>query len=332
MPEARIAASVIVPTFGRFVPLIETVRDLLKQDHPAFEVVVADQNPEWPADLELAVDTIKADPRVRWCTLPSPAVVAARNIAVEESRGDVLIFVDDDVSIPSPTFVRDHVRLLDDQTVAAIVGRECPVGQSASRDTTAERQINPWTSKEQTPLQQTMSFDRNGVRAERVCTFCTCNGSIRRSAFLSFGGFDELFTGNSYGDDYDLALRLNSQGFAIRYDPTPWLIHYKAPIGGLRLSDPANRASGTATAQGLWLFVLRHGHRGMWTTLLVRHVLRKTILLKRNIVRPWRQLPVIAQTCAGLGCALWQLRRGPQSRFTRNAGGATAKARPVNAA
>ncbi len=165
---------------------------------------------------------------------------------------------------------------------------------------------------------QALGFDRDSSRRVWVTTFCTCNGSIRRDAFLAVGGFDENFTGNSYGDDYDLAIRLDAAGYRIVFDPEAALVHLRVPVGGLRLSDSANSFNEFDRALSSWIFVLRHG-RGRMPSLLYRHLLRKTVLMKRNVVRPWRQPAV----WAGLIRAYFEARRrvqaGPRSRFTQAA-------------
>jgi GT2 family glycosyltransferase len=311
--------SVIVPTYRRFEPLLQTVSDLLAQEHRGFEVLVVDQNSEWPAALDDKVAALRRDPRVHWMSLEPPGVVRARNQAVEAARGAILLFVDDDVFIPSRQFIAAHARHFQDPAVVAVVGRERQVTDAAIPDAP----LPPLDSVPAlpppaalTPLQQALWFDRNGTTPQHVCTFSTCNGSMRRAAFLAIGGFDEGFRGNSYGDDYDLALRLHGKGGVMVYDPDAWLVHRRVPLGGLRLSDPTNTASGTETIEGFWRFIFRHGYPGMYGYLIRTHVLRKTVLLRRNLMRPWRQPMIMLQT-ARAGWRAWR-RAGapPQSRFT----------------
>jgi GT2 family glycosyltransferase len=304
--------SVIVPTFRRFDPLLGTLRDLLNQDYPLFEIVVADQNPQWPEDLTAPRVRIQADPRVRWLRLERPGVVAARNAAAAASIGEILLFVDDDVLVSDRTWIRRHAENFGDPTIAATVGRERqvvddttpPVEPSGRGDAATLPAPRDWSA-----LQQAMWFNRNADRRQYVSTFSTCNGSIRRSAFLSVGGFDEAFGGHSYGDDYDLALRLDGRGFRAVYDPTAWLVHLRAPLGGLRLTDPSNTADGVLLAQGLWLFVLRHGYRGMYWRLVKDHVLRKTVLLRRNVIRPWRSARAVVDVAQGFRLARMKVGR-----------------------
>ena len=302
--------SIIVPTFRRFDPLLRTLEDLIAQDHPRFEIIVADQNPEWPASHHAAIARFQADPRIE-CMSGSPGVVAARNRAVARSRGDLLLFVDDDVLVPDRTLLARHAANYDDPAVMAVVGRERQPGDQFDQTSGPEGQTKSAALPPpagQSPLQQALFFNRNGDRRQQVCTFSTCNSSVRRSAWFAVGGFDERFRGNSYGDDYDFALRLHARGHAIVYDPSAWLVHLRAPAGGLRLTDRQNPVDMTATAEGLWLFVLRHGHRGMYAWLVWHHVLRKTVALRRHFFEPWQQLQVAWSVTRALPRAMGHMR------------------------
>ena len=307
--------SVIVPTYRRFECLIRTVEDLLSQDYAAFEVIVVDQNPSWPTDLEPRRSAIRADPRVQWLVLGSPGVVVARNRAVAASTGEILLFVDDDVLIPHRQLLARHVSAYATPEIAAVIGRERPHDASHDDDDRAPSGVVLPPPPGLTALQQVIWFNRNGDDAQQVCAFSTCNSSIRRSAFLAVGGFDELYSGNAYGDDSDLALRLHARGSAMVYEPAAWLIHRRVPMGGLRLSDRTNMIDEVASAHGLWLFVLRHGHRGMYRYLVVQHVLRKTVLLKRNVTRPWREFRTATSLVRAFFRARKTLHQGPQSIF-----------------
>jgi GT2 family glycosyltransferase len=310
--------SVVIPTYRRYRPTLSTLRDLLAQDYPEFEIVVADQNPTWPAEFQSELDTLKANHRVRWLTLETPGVVAARNEAVRVSTGEILVFVDDDVEIRDKSFLRRHAWNYRDARVAAVAGRECSAGAStqfsAPRDEDAPPLEAPQFSGE-SALQQVLAFNREGSQRQWAATFCTCNASIRRGVFLAVNGFDENFSGNSYGDDYDLAIRLHEAGHRIIFDPAAGLVHLQTPMGGLRLSDASNSFNEFDRALSSWIFLLRHGTKRTWPSLFYRHLLRKTVLLKRNVVRPWRQFPV----CAGVVRAFFEARRrvrgGPRSRF-----------------
>jgi GT2 family glycosyltransferase len=106
-------------------------------------------------------------------------------------------------------------------------------------------------------------------------------------------GLDAAFAGNSYGDDYDLALRMRAAGLRTVFDPLPSVRHTRAPMGGLRLDDPMNRCAEWKKYLSLWIFHLRHVPPKWKRWSLYNGILRKSLLLRHNAVRPWRW-PVVA--------------------------------------
>jgi GT2 family glycosyltransferase len=307
--------SAIVPTFRRFRPVLDTVRALLDQHYTPLEIIVADQNGEWPADLVAERDALAADPRVDWLRIDPPGVVVARNRAVQRAAGEILLFVDDDVALPDADFITRHVRNYADPSIVAVAGCELRTGDPLGALPPLD-EIGPSPEfAAGNPLEAVLTFNRSSHDRRTVCTFCTCNGSMRRDAFLAVGGFDENFAGNSYGDDYDLALRLADTNARIVYDPSARLIHLKAPIGGLRASDSGNPFGERDKVLSGALMFFRHGRAGFRWNLFYNYVLRRSILLRRNIERPWRQPAAWLGTIAALWDAARRVRRGPTSRL-----------------
>src|SRR5262249_5116455 len=97
--DPKVLLSIIIPTYRRFVPLLDTVEMVLAQQQVDFEVLVVDQNPVWPEDLIDRKKRLATDGRMKWLIRDRPAVVAARHDAVEAAVGDIFVFIDDDVKI-----------------------------------------------------------------------------------------------------------------------------------------------------------------------------------------------------------------------------------------
>ncbi|QCS50070.1 glycosyltransferase family 2 protein [Picosynechococcus sp. PCC 11901] len=308
-------ASIVLPSYRRYQPLLNTISDLLRQNSDDFEIIVVDQNLEWPSEYVKERDSFKTHSKIVWITLDRAEVVLARNIAVNKAKGDVLIFIDDDVKIPDPFFVEKHLKNYEDHTINIVIGRECQAGFKENDQTNETSEANQLRHLSFSSLQQALWFDRNSTLPTKVCTFSTCNGSMRKSVFLEVSGFDENYQGNSYGDDYDLILRLNKLGYIGVYDPQAWLIHLRVPMGGLRMSDVTNKVDYARTSTGFWIFFLRHGEKGMYSHLFYNHILRKTVLMKTNLKRPWREIPVILGLILGFFRAYKLVQKGVDSPF-----------------
>lgn len=310
--------SVIIPTFRRFLPLLDTVQDILDQKEVDFEVLIVDQNDAWPETLSARKRLLANDRRVKWLVRDLPGVVSARHDAVQVAVGNIFVFIDDDVYIPDPFFLARHFanyRALPE--IDVVIGREIYNGQPVPTLVQFPPTLDELTTGQPvagTPCDQVIGFDRmQSVRYE-VISFCTCNSSVRREAFFRVGGFDESFYGSAYGDDYDFAIRLAHAGGRFVYDPQAWLIHLQAPTGGLRMSDLRYRQSERERIYSSVLFLLKNWN-STWRWYLFWRVLRRSIFLKANLKRPWRQPKVWMGLWQAWVEASTAVRRGPVSRF-----------------
>lgn len=141
----------------------------------------------------------------------SPASLA-RNRAAGQARGEVLIFIDDDVIFSGPQVLSEVVRVLlsgDRKDAVNITWRLAPRANWVQRKQAAD------------PL---FTFDRQGTVAEISWRECgAACFAIRSSLFASLGGYDENLIS---GEDCDLAYRLTKDGGRIITLPHCWIEHH----------------------------------------------------------------------------------------------------------
>jgi GT2 family glycosyltransferase len=92
---------VIVPTFGRPAAVSDALDSLLALD-PArsqVEILVVDNNSDAALCTEVRAACTAAGGPVRYVAEPSPGLSAARHRGAHEARGEVLVFIDDDVRV-----------------------------------------------------------------------------------------------------------------------------------------------------------------------------------------------------------------------------------------
>ncbi len=96
-----VKVSVVIPTHAPRYPVLREVLEALRNQEGgrADEVLVGvDQDPpEWAEDF----------PEVRWIRSDRPSPAAKRNRCLEAARGDIVLFLDDDV-IPDPRVITAH--------------------------------------------------------------------------------------------------------------------------------------------------------------------------------------------------------------------------------
>lgn len=202
---AALEASVIVPTFNDWTNLSRCLACLEQQDldPTRFEVVIGNNNADdmVPDNLQLA-----ANVRVVWA--PEPGSYAARNAAVNASRGDALFFTDADCR-PATDWLSTGLHLLSTQTAENRFGGEIrllPAGQHWEVAEHYDRLFN---------LRQARYVER-GYAA-------TANLLVTRSLFERVGPFDDSLYSSG---DKQWNRRAGKLGSIIRYAPELVVEHY----------------------------------------------------------------------------------------------------------
>jgi GT2 family glycosyltransferase len=219
---SRPEVSVVVPTFRRPQLLRACVESFDRQgDAVGFEMVVVDDGSgdETPAVLDRLAH---ARPWLRWSRNDAnlgPA--AARNRALAQASGRLVLFVDDDI-VAAPDLVRTHVEL----HRAAGDDRLAVLGRVSWHPALAVTPFMRWLDR--SGLQ--FGYDtwlREGPVAVPASAFYTANLSMRRELVTEVGGFDERFPFPAY-EDLELATRLTDHGLRMEYRPAALAYHRRA--------------------------------------------------------------------------------------------------------
>ena len=224
--------SVVIPTYEREEPLVDTIADVIKQDYPKFEVLVIDQTvshkPETQVYLEQQTNasTIKLF-RLTWASLPG-----ARNYALRHCSGEIILFIDDDVRLEQGFLVAHARNYVDRPEIGAVAGRV--FDRMKLGDSGGELEIEDLPPEASDPGIAWYHIDLvHTVRAQRVISARGCNMSYRREVFTKYGlNFDERFRGSAVREESDFCLRLRQTGYHIWFDPEASLVHLGEESGG----------------------------------------------------------------------------------------------------
>ena len=96
--------SVIVPTFNRAYILEKTINFLLEQTYPDYEIIIIDQS-EYPETKKYE----KKSDIIKYIHIKERSVTNARNVGIKKSKGDIILFLDDDI-IPDNDLILHHVQ------------------------------------------------------------------------------------------------------------------------------------------------------------------------------------------------------------------------------
>lgn len=279
-----LSASVVICTRDRPELLARCLGSLATMLGPADEVLVVDNASRSAATQEVA----RAHPFVRYVHEPTPGLDVARNTGVRASKGEIVAFCDDDVSVGPAWLSRIKAAFLEDEVMAATG----PL-LAASLDTEAEYLFETRWGFNRGFAVRTFGpeyFAANRVRGVPVWEIgAGANMAFRRSVFAAVGGFDERLDVGAAGcsGDSEMWYRILAAGFRCRYEPSAISFHqHRQDLEALR-SQIFHYMRGHAAA--LLIQFERTGHWGNIRRLLfglplnyVRRCLRRALRRDRG--------------------------------------------------
>jgi GT2 family glycosyltransferase len=226
MDQQKQGISVIVPTLNRGSFLIDTLHDLLAQEHRPLEILVVDQSREEdPALLRLILEHSNL---LSYHKVPFRGLPPARNYGWQQAKYEAIVFVDDDIRC-GPSLVSEHLRGLSQPNIGMVAGA---IEERASlrENTPTPGQFNSWTA---TPTRGFSPTDDCLVDHVPGGNF-----SAWRWVLEAAGGFDEaLVVGAALYEETELCLRVRKCGFDIYFNGSALLQHLAAGDGGCRVRD-----------------------------------------------------------------------------------------------
>ena len=223
MAAAGLRVSIVVPTFRRPTALRDTLAALARLEFPAdaYEVIVVDDGSdrETQAVVERAAAAMK--PAVRYLGLSNAGVATARNRGARLARGDVLIFLDDDM-IVEPNHIEEHLRTQELYGPGLVNGHwefeprvrslleESPFGRF-------RLEVEEWVKEgiAKRPLRE---------RCVVPSAVTACNLSLSRKTFEELGGFDEDFP-FAGSEDLEFSARAADAQLPLVYNRDIALLH-----------------------------------------------------------------------------------------------------------
>ena len=242
VPSPAPLVSVIIPTRDRADVLGKCLGGLLvATDYPAIEVIVADNDSCEPATFRL-FNRLASDPRVRILPCPGPFNYSAiNNQAIAQSRGEILLLLNNDVLIRHPDWLTNMVAQAVRPEVGAVGARllyENGTIQHAGV-ILGVGAIEPVAGHVYERVAADAPGHLNQLRIARNTSAVTgaCL-AMRRTVFDEVGGFDEHNLPVAF-NDVDLCLKVGQRGYQIICTPQAELTHLESLSRGSDLRPEA---------------------------------------------------------------------------------------------
>ena len=209
--------SVVIPTKNRSALLAEAIERIESQtvSREQYEVIVIDNDSTDDTRTLLEQKAITY-PNLKFASQEKPGAAATRNAGLRVARGDIVLFIDDDV-YADPSLIESHLDWQQRYSNASVIGAvNMPWGETSDpflRYLRDHRILNPYT-----PSRGPIDFSY----------YHTCNVSTPTQTLLNLGGFNETF--KVYGmEDIELGYRLEKSGSQMVFAADAKAIHYRFP-------------------------------------------------------------------------------------------------------
>lgn len=192
--------SIIVPAYNEEINAVNTIKNLLLQDYPDFEIIFMDDG-STDATYDIVENVFAKNDKVKVYTKINGGKASALNDGIRMASGKFIVCIDADTQLKTDA-VRQMMKYFIDERVGAVAGN-VKVGNE-------KNVLTKWQSIEYTTSQ---NFDRMAFDYLNAITVVPgAIGTFRKEALALAGGF----TTDTLAEDCDLTIRILRNGFVVR--------------------------------------------------------------------------------------------------------------------
>jgi len=297
-PENKLI-SLAIPTYRRNEILVATITQLLSLPHKPNEILILDQTEKHTEPVLRTLNNFHDNGDIVWVQLSTPSITYAMNAALRRAKGEIILFLDDDIEITSD-IVREHV-----------------IGHQTSKATVVVgKVVQPWHTPQYPDNKK--SCECVTVNSEEflwdepryVDSAMAGNMSVVKKQAIQYGGFDENFVRVAYRFEDEFVQRVKYLGGSVYYHSAASIRHLKVPEGGTRAFGNHLTTIKPHHSVGAYYYY--------FSAPLVRHRflsifkrLTKSIATRFHLKNPWWIPVTIISEISGMIFAILLYLRGP---------------------
>ncbi len=260
--------SAALPTYQREQVLIETINSLIELEVGPDEIIIVDQTLQHEASTHRELTRLDSIGKIRWIRIPSPSITHAMNVALEQARNDMVLFLDDDI-IPGSKLITAHSLAHAQGECNIVAGQVLQPGEEPASDQPDQAGFRFCSSQRQ-----------------HISALMGGNFSIKRDVALKLGGFDENFVRVAYRFEAEFASRAIAAGESILFEPEASIRHLKATSGGTRAYGEHLTTIKPSHSVGEYYFLLRSKRIPLRVLKIMARPLR-AIRTRHHLSHPW---------------------------------------------
>lgn len=202
-PEKVPLVSIIVPGYNEEVNVVSSLKNLLRQDYPNFNVVFVDDGSK-DQTYQKVYEAYHDNPLIEIHTKPNGGKASALNYGIAHTKADFVVCIDADTKLypNAVSLMMRHFTLEDPNDRVGAVAGNVKVGNQINM-------LTRWQAIEYTTSQ---NFDRMAYASINAITVVPgAIGAFRREAIEKAGGF----TTDTLAEDCDLTIRILRSGYTI---------------------------------------------------------------------------------------------------------------------
>ncbi len=197
--------SILVPCFNEEKTIKNSLKSLIAQDYPRFEIIVIDDgSTDSTYMIAKSMEFNSGNKRLRVLTKTNGGKALALNYGISKSKGDYFLVVDADSKIS-----KDSLKLMiryfqKDEKLAAVAGSVYVTNSE-----------NLWTNLQALEYVQGLNLVRNGQAYFKLVNIVPGPIGLFKKEAVEDVGF---YTTDTFAEDCDLTLSLIAKGYKIEYE------------------------------------------------------------------------------------------------------------------